>query len=293
MTRQSVQSYASNLNDFLRHLERLGVSEVAGIDKDVIREYIRVLREERRVSMATIENHMSTISSFLDYLVFEGILESNVALAVRKRYLKRYKNGDSGDAHSRKLVTTEQLKLLIDSIMIPRDKAIILLLAKTGIRRGELISIDVDDVDIVGLKIMLKRKAKRSNRLVFFDEECAKVLQNWLRVRERYARDGFPALFITETGGRLEDNGVYLAVTKHAARVGLHDEGSLRLEDHFTPHCLRHWFTTHLLRNGMPREMVKELRGDARKDAIDIYNHIDEEQLRRLYLASIPKIGVN
>jgi integrase/recombinase XerD len=43
----------------------------------------------------------------------------------------------------------------------------------------------------------------------------------------------------------------------------------------------------------MPREMVKELRGDARKDAIDIYNHIDEEQLRRLYLASIPKIGVN
>jgi len=89
------------------------------------------------------------------------------------------------------------------------------------------------------------------------------------------------------------DNGVYLAVTKHATRVGLHDEVSQRLEDHFTPHCLRHWFTTYLLRNGMPREMVKELRGDARKDAIDIYNHIDEEQLRRLYLASIPKIGVN
>lgn len=269
------------------------MSDVTGIDKDTIREYIRVLREERKVTLATIENHLSSISSFLEYLVWEGIVESNVAPAVRKRYLKHYKNGDSGDSHSRKLITIEQLKLLIDSIMVPRDKAIILLLAKTGIRRGELISIDVGDVDLVSLKIVLKRKAKRSNRLVFFDEECAKVLQNWLRVRERYARDDVPALFITETGGRLEDNGVYLAVTKHATRVGLHDEGSPRLEDHFTPHCLRHWFTTYLLRNGMPREMVKELRGDARKDAIDIYNHIDEEQLRRLYLASIPKIGVN
>lgn len=89
------------------------------------------------------------------------------------------------------------------------------------------------------------------------------------------------------------DNGVYLALTKHAARAGLHDEESQRLEDHFTPNCPHHWSTTYLLRNGMPREMVKELKGDARKDAIDIYNHIDEEQLRRLYLASIPKIGIN
>jgi integrase/recombinase XerD len=156
-----------------------------------------------------------------------------------------------------------------------------------------LISIDVGDVDLVVLKILLKPKAKRSNRLVFFDEECAKVLQNWLRVRERYARDDVPALFITETGGRLEDNGVYLAVTKHAARVGLHDEESKMLEDHFTPHCLRHWFTTYLRRSGMPREMVQELRGDARKDAIDIYYHIDEEQLRRAYLENMPVLGVS
>jgi len=292
MTHQSVQSYASNLNDFLRHLERLGVSEVTGIDKGVIREYIRVLREERKVTLTTIENHLSSISSFLEYLVWEGIVESNVAPAVRKRYLKHYKNGDSGDSHSRKLITIEQLKLLIDSIMIPRDKAIILLLAKTGIRRGELISIDVGDVDLVGLKIMLKLKKKRSNRLVFFDEECAKVLQDWLKVRERYAREDVPALFITETGGRLEDNGVYLVVTKHAARVGLHDEVSKKLEDHLTPHCFRHWFTTYLRRNGMPREMVQELRGDVRTDAIDIYYHIDEEQLKAKYLECIPVLGV-
>lgn len=292
MTPQSVLSYASNLNDFVRHLEHLGVREVSGIDKEVIRGYIRALREERKLSIATIENHLSSISSFLDYLVYEELVESNVAIAVRRRYLKRYKNGDS-DAQSRKLITTEQLKQLVDAIMIPRDRAIIVLLAKTGIRRSELISIDVGELDLVGLKIRLKPKAKRSNRTVFFDEECAKVLQDWLKVRERYAREDGPALFITETGGRLEDNGVYLLVTKHAARVGLHDEKSEKLEDHFTPHCLRHWFTTALRRNDMPREMIQELRGDVRRDAIDIYYHIDEEDLRRNYLECMPKLGIN
>ncbi|HEC93554.1 MAG TPA: recombinase, partial [Candidatus Atribacteria bacterium] len=65
-----------------------------------------------------------------------------------------------------------------------------------------------------------------------------------------------------------------------------------KLEDHFSVHCFRHYFTTHLLRNGMPREYVKELRGDARNEAIDIYHHIDKDELRKSYLAHIPQLGI-
>jgi integrase/recombinase XerD len=272
-------------------LESIGIEEVDKIDKEAVRGYIRLLREERKLTTATIENHLSCISSFLDYLIYEEIIGSNAALAVRKRYLRRYKSDDS-EAETRKLITVEELKTLVNSIMIPRDRAIILLLAKTGIRRSELISIDLEDVDLVGLKVRLKPKAKRSNRTVLFDEECARVLQDWLKVRERYARKEIPALFVTETGGRLDRNGVYLVVTRHAARVGLHNASSDKLEDHFTPHCLRHWFTTYLRRNNMPREMIQELRGDVRKEAIDIYYHIDAEDLRRTYLRCIPQLGI-
>ena len=70
---------------------------------------------------------------------------------------------------------------------------------------------------------------------------------------------------------------VYAAITKYAKRLGYHNSESPRLEDHFGPHCFRHWLTTWLLRNGMPREYVKELRGDKRKEAIDIYHHIDKQ----------------
>jgi integrase/recombinase XerD len=97
---------------------------------------------------------------------------------------------------------------------------------------------------------------------------------------------------VNNDGGRLNRNGVYLAVTKAAERMGLHNPNSDRTEDHFSPHCCRHWFTTHLRRAGMPREFIQELRGDVRKEAIDIYDHIDKKELRESYLAHIPQLGI-
>lgn len=79
---------------------------------------------------------------------------------------------------------------------------------------------------------------------------------------------------------------------KYAKNLGFQNSDSISLEDHFNPHCFMHWFTTWLLRNGMPREYVKELRGDKRGESIDVYHHINKEELRKAYLAYIPKLGI-
>jgi len=72
------------------------------------------------------------------------------------------------------------------------------------------------------------------------------------------------ALFVGEHRGRLGRNGVYYVFAKYAEMVGLHNPESEMLEDHFSPHFCRHWFTTHFRRNGMSLEFIKELRGDSR-----------------------------
>jgi len=173
-----------------------------------------------------------------------------------------------------------------------RARAIMVLLAKTGVRRGELVRMDVDDVDWVNYSVTLKPTPKRSNRRVFFDDEAALVLRRWLHMRDKLGPQT-EVLFVNYNDmGRLKRRGVYNAVLKYAERLGFHDSSSSMLEDHFGPHCFRHWFTTYLLRNGMRREYVKELRGDRRGEAIDIYHHIDGEELRNAYLAFIPKLGV-
>lgn len=292
LSSESIRSYRSNLKIVCRRLNSVEYS-LLDLDRTVLKRVLRYLREERQVSSKTVDNYFCALSSFYHYLVYEGLAETNPVLPFRKRYLNQYKKPVNNPRSHRKLLSVEQMAMLVNSILNPRDKAIVTLLAKTGIRRGELIDIELDDVDWVEQSIMLKPKPKRSNRLVFFDDEGARILKRWLRARRNYdIKPGCGALFVGEHGGRLKRHGVYYAVTKHAEKAGLHNPDSDRMEDHFTPHCCRHWFTTHLRRNGIRREFLKELRGDSRGEAVDIYDHIDRKELRRAYLAAIPELGI-
>jgi integrase/recombinase XerD len=295
LTDETIGRYKSPLKLFFSFLSQQNKT-ILDVDKHVLKDFIHY-RRAQEVDQKTLENNFTALSTFYEFLCFEGIANVNPVLPVRKRYLKRYKDEDSDnsfDESKRKLATVEQMAMLVNSILSVRDQAVVLTLAKTGLRRSELVSIDVDDdINWIEQSITLKRKKfkKRSGRTVFFDDETARVLKRW-NVQRRKLHPKTTALFVNEYGKRLGRNGVYNLVTKYAEAVGLHNPKSDRIEDHFSSHNCRHWFTTWLRRNGMPREFIKALRGDKRKDAIDIYDHIDREELRKAYLAFIPQLGI-
>lgn len=289
MSPRSFPGYNAALRSFMKYLDENNVS-LLKVGQENLIDFIRYLRLERKVAQRTIELTFSVISSLYEYLIFAGHLEINPVLPVRKRYLKRYKN--NVDPHERQLISVEDMARMITSTMNIRDRAILTLLAKTGMRRNELITLDVVDVDLIGNSIKLKPTAKRSNRTLFMDDECAYVLRRWLKIREEENKKSSPALFLNQEGERLQRRGVSDVVYNAAARVGLHNPGSERLEDHFSPHCCRHWFTTHMRRAGMRREFIQELRGDSRREAIDIYDHIDLKELKEAYLACVPQLGI-
>jgi len=284
----SMPRYRSVLRIYQRYLMQ-SKADILAVDNAVLIGFLDHLRA-RKARDKTLKNYFSALSSFYEYLAFEKKISANPVIPIRKRYLKGYK--DNHDGQERKLISVEEMARMINSEMDIRDKAIITLLAKTGIRRNELISLDVSDVDFVEQKIRLKPTAKRTNRTVFFDDETAFILRRWLRMREGVNRRKETALFLSTWGFRISRNDVYLLVVTAAERVGLHDPGSERMEDHFSPHCARHWNTTHLLRAGMKREYVQWLRGDAIKEAVDIYFHVDPKDVQEAYLAAIPQLGI-
>ena len=290
MAKETIRRYISSLGIFKAYLDERGLSLTA-VNREVLKGFLEYLREDRRVGQRTIENYFAAMASFFGYLEYEGHVTKNPVIEVRKRYLRKYK--DNADGQVRKLVSVEDMTRLINSTIDPRDRAIITLLAKTGIRRNELIKLDVDDINWEEQSIRLKPTAKRTNRTIFFDDETAIVLHRYLRSSQK-AREEYKtkALIISNKGGRLNRNGIYMAVSRPAEKLGMHNPNSDRMEDHFSPHCCRHWFTTHLRRSGMPREFIQELRGDVRREAIDIYDHIDRKELRESYLAHIPQLGV-
>lgn len=290
MSSETIRSYHSNVRIFFSFLkERLGKS-IVETDRFDLREFIRYLREERKVSHKRVKNYFSALSCFFDFLEYEGLVEGNPIRAVQKRYLKKYYKEDE-ESFEAKVISEEEMASFINSITDIRDKAIVTLLVKTGIRRGELQRIDLGDVNWEEQSIRLKKRKKRSNRLVFFDDETAYVLKRWLRIRERLAIRS-NALFPGKNRPYIDRNSIYAAVVIWAKRFGIHDASSEKREDHFSPHNLRHCFTTYMRRAGMPREFIQELRGDKRREAIDIYDKISKDELRKEYLARVPKFGI-
>jgi integrase/recombinase XerD len=194
MSPRSLPGYKSALKMYGQYLDS-GRLEILRADREALRGFIEYMRNDRQVSQRTIELAFSVLSSFYEYLAFEGLVSTNPVIAVRKRYLRRYK--DNGDGQDRQLISVEDMARMINGTLDIRDKTIITLLAKTGIKRNELISLDVADVDFIENKIRLKPTAKRSNRTVFIDDEAAFILRRWLRVRDGLNRKKETALFLS------------------------------------------------------------------------------------------------
>ncbi len=286
MSSDTIRSYRSNVGRFLDVVDEY---EEAG--EQELKDFLLYLKDEREVSYKTMVNYFSAVSSFYEYLTYEGKVEKNPVLPVRKRYLRRYKKDNGNNGSKKQVPEPEEMSGFINYIPKLRDKAITLLFLKTGVRRNELIDIDVDDMNWEEYSIKLKDKPKRSNTIVYFDRETARILREWVEVRDGRKLDT-DALFVGEQGERLKRHGVYQAVVHWAEKYGLHDPNSDDSEDKLTPHTLRHVFTTYLIRNGMKREYIKELRGDTRGEAMDIYHQIDHDELRKEYQACMPELGI-
>jgi integrase/recombinase XerD len=289
LTKDTIEIRGYAIRNFARFLESKDI-HILDVDHDDIRAWVEELRINRHRTLETTKKNLGYIGGFYDYLIFENLVSSNPVPIIRKRYLRRYKAGNEAQSH--KIISVEEMAALIKSAVDIRDRSLMLLMAKTGVRRGELIAMDATDINFADRSILLKPTPKRSNRLIYFDAETDALLRRWLKVRQGRNKRNDPALFISQQNSRLEKFGVDNVISSHAQKLGLHDPSSDRLEDHFTSHCFRHWFVTHLIRAGMPRDFVKELRGDARREAIDIYNHIDKKELKETHLACIPQLGI-
>ncbi len=291
MTDHSIATYTCNIRVFLKF-----VGDPLKVDTDILRDFLNYLREDmiykrgrvkkKGVCPRTLSAYFSSLSSYYDYLLYTRKIDSNPILPFRRRYLSRIKQQRNGE-NSRQLLSLEQAKQLFGLKMPILDRAVLLILIKTGIRRGELLSMDINDLNLEKGEIILKSKPKRSNRLALFDDEAAQVLKAYLKWRAPRAKSN--ALFISTTGARLHKDEPNRMLAMYGRKLGLH---SFRgpLNKRLTPHCLRHHFTTILRRNGLRREFIQELRGDKRRETIDIYDHIDICELKEAYLKCIPKL---
>ena len=265
------------------------------IDQHDLKQYLKDLKNRKgrngEMSSETIRKHINNLASFYEYLEDEDYVVKSPIPKFRRRYISNnYRTGRKGQ--KRQIIDLPKMRIFLGMILDIQDRAMYTLLAKTGLRAQELLSIDVEDVSLEEMTISIKATGKRKNMDVYFDLETRRQIETWLSIRDERANKGERALFITDVGTRMSHVILNKRLKRYATESGIHDPDSPDLEKRYTAHCFRHFFTTELLNSGMPRDYVKELRGDSRTETIDIYNHITPEELKRSYLQHIPRFNL-
>ena len=308
-----VELYLEDLNDFMKennnsyrsyHTDIINAARIFGeigttfpnIRKQHLKSFVKTLNKETKrpngLSMSRQKYIFTVLNSMMDFLTYEELGEVNVVPAFRKRYLKTYKNNASNST-PKQVPITEVLSEMIYDIFDPKTRALHLLLAKTGIRRGEAITLDLSSVNLIEKYIIAEPATKRTNRQIPFDSECADALERYLKSPSSYKRmEGETALFVNRNGVRCNKNTISRMINKPAEKHGLHDPTADRLEQHlkFGPHNYRHWFTTVLRKNGCPERIIRILRGDAEGSVVDRYDHVTWEEIVEAYNAYMPSI---
>lgn len=276
----TVSGYRHDLEEFCANNEDIAV--VQHISNNHIRGYIRSLHTKN--GPATVARKLSALRSFIKFMQREQIVTQDPLSGIASPKIGKHLPG---------FLTVDQTFRLLDAPSDEdrfkhRDRAILELLYSTGIRVAELVSTDLDDLDL-GVEMLRVRGKGNKERLVPVGGPAIEAITRYQRGdRSELILTGLEkgrnvddqALFINNRGGRLTTRSIERFVAKYAQRVNI--------QIPVTPHVLRHSFATHLLEMGADLRAVQELLGHASLSTTQKYTHLTLDHITEIYDKSHP-----
>lgn len=263
----TLAAYRNDLSQFLEFAEPRADSW-EGVSRDLIMNYIMVMKSDQEYASSTVARKVAAIKSFFHYLVDMGILEDDPTATL-----------DSPKIRKRlpKAISADDLEVLLaepaeeETPKALRDRALLEVLYGTGLRVTELVSLDVDDVNLASGTLRVVRPKDNAERIVPIHERAIEPLQEYLeRGRIQLLRDPQEqALFLNHRGHRLTRQGLWLIVKHYVREVGISED--------ITPHTLRHTFAAHLVEKKADLEYVQELLGHANISTTQVYTQVSGE----------------
>jgi len=272
----TVRNYTTDLLDFFQFLKGKEIDSLKEVDRYVLRDYLSHLVEKGLVK-ASIARKLSAIRSFYRYLLREKIIEINPVATTASPKL---------DRRLPSFLTREEINRLLEApdLSTPqgqRDRALLELLYASGLRVSELVSLNLEQVNLDTSEIRVWGKGSKE-RVVLMGKPAARALTSYLNQGrpQLLGKKGSRVLFLNRYGGRLVERGVQRILEKYTAIAGI----GRRVH----PHMLRHTFATHLLDGGADLRVVQELLGHASLSSTQIYTHVSKSQARKVYLSAHP-----
>jgi len=245
-------------NTIFKMLESVNL-KIESITTDDLRKYLADYKNQSNASKSTIDNIRRVLSSFFSWLEDEGHISKNPVRRIHRIKTKRV---------VKEVLSDENFEVLRDKCDNIRDLAMIELLASTGIRVGELVNLNIDDVLFSERECVVLGKGD-SERIVYFDAKTKIHLQKYLESRN----DDNPALFVSlrKPHNRLGIPGV----EKRMRNLG--NEAEIKK---IHPHKFRRTMATNAIDKGMPIEQVQRLLGHVQIDTTMQYAMVNQNNVK-------------
>jgi integrase/recombinase XerC len=277
----TVRAYVGDLRLLVEHASRSGVRDLAELDLPLLRSWLagQGTRGRARTSVA---RRAAGARSFTRWAHRRGWLDQDVGARLGSPKAHRVIPDVLRQDEAARLLEMAGVAADDDDPIGRRDRALLELLYATGIRVGELVGLDVDDVDLERRVVRVLGKGGRE-RTVPFGAPAARSIDAWIRLgRPAVAGAGSgPALFLGTRGGRLDQRAARTVVHRRLADVpGAPDLG---------PHGLRHSAATHLVEGGADLRSVQEILGHSSLSTTQLYTHVSVERLRKTFDQAHPR----
>jgi integrase/recombinase XerC len=280
----TIAAYRDDLESFLAFLTTdyfvLGRDQLdlGAVDHLTIRSYLAHLAR-RKLSRSSSARHLSALRSFFKFMMREGIVPANPARGVstpkREKFLPSVIQSSDIEALFEQADSQKPLGA--------RDRAWMELLYASGLRIGELVGIDLDDIDVRSRLVKVRGKGSKE-RIVPFGSKAEAAIRAWLVVRIDLVRGGEDErhpLFVNYRGQRISARSVRRLFDRYVRQTSLRSGVS--------PHTLRHSFATHLLNAGADLRSIQELLGHASLSTTQKYTHLNDWELIAVYKKAHPR----
>lgn len=277
-SKSAIVHYPISVRELLHFLEVGKVTTLDGITAELVMKFMDYLKTRKNqqngagLSANTINSYINAISKFMLYLrSAKGIfLEVD---------LKRF----NSDGMVKEILTKTEIEGLLESMeysihpIVKRDRAIIACLYGAGLRKNELVKLDIEDVSFSKRVIHVRHGKGGKERLVPITKRYSNYIKEYVKdcrdVFMGIAKESESALFIHVDGTRINADLYYDIIDAFVFSSGI---ASLQ-EKRVTPHTFRHSIATHLMQAGMPIESIARFLGHASLDSTMVYTHIVEQ----------------
>ncbi|ALU25169.1 MULTISPECIES: tyrosine-type recombinase/integrase [Myroides] len=274
---KTVLAYQNDIGDYVSFLEQLSLDYLkAGYDG--VRLWIVKLSEEG-LTNRSINRKTSALSSFYKFLLKIGEVETNPLYLHRSLKVEKKLQLPFSIKEIDAVRTMFEGKEDFNSL---RDLLIVEMLYCLGLRRAELVALDVDDIDFYLHQVRILGKGSKQ-RIVPLLGSVEVLLKKYLESRSLVLSSvvGIKGLLVTESGKKVDEMFVYRVINSYFSNATTKEKKS--------PHMLRHSFATHLLEGGADINSIKELMGHESLSTTQGYAQINLSELKKVYQSSHPR----